>query len=282
MLDSSIVSAGIDYISLTLPNDHPSAATWWARCMKYLETIVTAGNELQPARRLGYDGVAIGGSFLGIREDSYLCTISGERAQQGFDAVYDRDCHISRLDVQTTVRVPGGAVDTARNARNAVVRSNMRLGAERQRNATLIEDLRGGATCYVGSMKSPQFARIYNKEAESQEERYKECWRYEILLRNELAGKMAELFKKSEYAQPNQAAITVRQWLAKRGVAVPWKAEAELYALPTIAIAQSDEEKRLQWLREQVRPAIRRLLKLGLYDSVLEALGLNDKPSGDG
>lgn len=280
MLDPSIVSAGIDYISATLPIDAINAASWWHSCTKYLETIVSAGNELSPLRRLGYDGVGVGGCFLGMREDTYLCTISGERAQAGFDAVYADNVHVSRLDYQVTVSIPGGARNTAQLARNAVIQSNKRLGSERQRNATLIEDLKGGATCYVGSMKGPQYARIYNKDAESGEDKYKDCWRYEVVLRNALATKMAKQFAISEYAQPNHAAVSVRQWLAKRGISVPWKAEAELYALPTITTPISDEEKRLTWLREQVRPAIRRLLKLGLYDSVIEALGLDTWPRG--
>jgi DNA relaxase NicK len=277
MLDASIVSAGIDYITATMPHEKPDVLNWYNNCVKYIETIARDGNELQQARRMGYEGILCGGSFAGVRDDGYIVTITGERAQDGFNAVYRGLPHVSRLDVQCTLKTSDGSPYTASNARSAVAAANAKLSAAAQRNATLIEDLKGGATCYVCSKKSEQFARIYNKDAESGEERYKNCWRYEVQLKNNLATQAATLFRLSEYAQPNQAAIFVRQWLRKRGIAVPWQAEAELHALPSETNTPSDIEARLRWLREQVRPALRRLIKLGLRDSILEALDLSEK-----
>jgi len=277
MLDSAIVASGIDYISATQPIGAPYALDWYTGCMQYIETIAKDGNELVNARRQGYEGYSVGGSFIGMRADSYFCTISGERAQLGFDAVYRRDPHVSRLDVQVTVRNTPTGASTAINARDSVADANRALSSVSQREATLIESLSGGATCYVCSQKSEQYARIYNKDAESKEERYKDCWRYEVQLKNKLATNTAALFRVSEYAQPTQAAVFVKQWLRKRGVRAPWSAEAELHALPSDTTTPSDVETRLRWLREQVRPAIRRLLKLGLRATILEALGLDDE-----
>jgi DNA relaxase NicK len=281
MLDSSIISAGIDYISATMSYGEAGAIEWYSGCTRAIERIASEGNELQHSRRNGYEGLSTGGSFVGEGLQGYFCTISGERAQAGFTDVYRYNPHVSRLDVQCTVRTPMQDTSTALAARNAVALANKRLGKASQRNATLIEDLRGGATCYVCSKKSEQFARIYNKDAESGEERYKNAWRYEVQLKNNLATMTAEMFRLSEYAQPVQAAVFVRQWLRKRGVAVPWKAEAELHALPSEKNSASDVEARLRWLREQVAPSLRRLLKLGLHDSILEALGLDEYGGGE-
>lgn len=276
MLDSRIVSAGIDYITATMPHTQPNVLEWYNRCTNYIETIARDGNEAISTRRQGYEGVSVGGSFAGIRDDGYMVTISGERAQAGFDRVYWGSPHVSRIDVQCTFQTANGDPNTASNAQIAVAIANTKLSGAAQREATLINSLSGGATCYVCSKKSEQFARIYNKDAESGEERYKNCWRYEVQLKNKLATNTATLFKLSEYAQPNQSAVFVRQWLRKRGVFVPWNADAELHALPSEKTTTSDVETRLRWLREQVQPAIRRLLKLGLRDSILEALGLDD------
>jgi len=276
MLAGVIVSSGIDYISATMPHTNSNAVKWYNLCVKYVETIARTGLEAEYGKRQGYEGFYVGGSFVGVRNDGYFCTVSGERAQAGFDAVYSYNPHVSRLDVQTTIKLPAGNGNTAQSARDAVARANEKLGGARQRNATLIEDLRGGATCYVGSKNSLQFARIYNKETESNEEKYKDCWRYEVQLKNALATKTAEQFRKSIYTQPQHAAMFVRQWIRKRGVYAPWKAEAELEALPSVDKHSSDVETRLLWLKEQVRPAIRRLLKLGLRDSILLALGLSE------
>lgn len=277
MLDSRIVSAGVDYITATMPHTNPNVLEWYNNCIKYIETIARDGNETVSSRRQGYEGVSIGGSFCGVRDDGYMVNVSGERAQAGFDIVYRYQPHVSRLDVQCTFQSSDGAGDTARNAQLAVEQSNTKLSKAAQRDATLIQSLSGGATCYVCSKKSEQFARIYEKGAESGEEKYKGAWRYEVQLKNKLATQTATLFRLSEYAQPNQAAVFVRQWLRKRGVSVPWQAEAELHALPSETNTVSDVETRLRWLREQVRPAIRRLIKLGLRDSILEALELTDE-----
>jgi hypothetical protein len=281
MLDSRIVSAGIDYITATMPRTNPNAIDWYHNGITYLETIAKDGNYLISGRRLGYEGFTCGGSFAGERDDGYIVSISGERAQRGFDVVYRHLPHVSRLDVQCTFQSSTRDPNTALNARNAVAKANEKLGSESQRDAILIESLRKGSTCYVCSQKSEQFARIYDKEAESKEEQYKNCWRYEVQLKNNLATKTATLFRLSEYAQPNHAAVFVRQWLAKRGIHAPWKADAELYALPSVTNGKTDVEARLRWLREQVRPAIRRLIKLGLRDSILEALDLEQKNGGE-
>jgi DNA relaxase NicK len=271
-----IIASGVDYISATMQYKRPNAVIWYNRCIHLLEAMVKDGNDMYPARRLGYDGFVCGGSFAGAREDGYFCTISGERAQEAFSTVYSGMPHVSRIDVQATFRYDREVTTVARDARDAVIVSNVKLGKARQRNATVIEDLRGGATCYVGSKKGAQFARIYNKETESNEERYKHCWRFEVQLKNALACQTAELCKLSEYTQPQWAASFVRQWLRKRGIFVPYAASAELHALPAINTPASDVETRLQWLRDQVAPSLRRLLKLGLRDTILEALGLSE------
>lgn len=281
MLDAAIVTAGIDYISATMLHTNPKVLIWYTDCVRYIETIARDGNDIKSTRRLGYEGFSSGGSFVGVREDGYLCTISGERAQEGFDTVYRYNPHVSRLDVQCTVKTPSGGRSTAVDARDAVAKANAKLSNVAQRDAVLIDSLLKGSTVYVCSRKSEQFARIYDKDKESGEERYKDCWRYEVQLKNNLATKTAELFRVSEYAQPAQAAVFVRQWLRKRGVHVPWKADAELSALPSDKNTPSDVEARLRWLREQVQPALRRLLKLGLRDSILEALGLDETKGGE-
>src|SRR5882672_300149 len=271
MLDSAIVSAGIDYISATMAYGENGA----------IERLSDNGDPINHTKRNGYTGFAVGGSFIGEGLQGYFCNISGERAQDGFSVVSKYSPHYSRFDVQCTVRKPATGRFTAGIARSAVAVSNTKLGKQSQRNATLIEDLRGGATCYVCSKKSEQFARIYNKDVESGEERYKDCWRYEVQLKNNLATQAAGLFKTSEYTQPEQSASFVRQWLKKRGVAVPWTAAAELHALPSEVNNPSDVDNRLRWLREQVQPSLRRLIKLGLRDSILEALGLDELQGGD-
>lgn len=271
-----IVDAGIDYISLTMQNSNPNVENWLHSAQAYLEEIAIDRQLIEMTKRLGYDGWAFGGSFVGRRDRDAIAIFSGERAKRGFTLLYRPDCHVSRLDVQTSFRYRTASNNVAEIVRNQVERDNRRIGGARQRNATLITDLRGGATCYVGTRKSEQFARIYNKEAESGEATYKGVWRYEVQLKNRLAGKAAEQFISGTYPTDIHAAVFVKQWLRHRGVSVPWTTDAELLPLPRVDSQPTQVEARLEWLRTQVRPALRTLLKYGLRDAILDALGLID------
>jgi hypothetical protein len=271
-----IVDAGIDYLSMTMPNDNPHIISWRSGATAYLHEIAATGIEITESRRLGYYGQSVGGSFVGERERDTIAVYSGERAKAAFPRLYRPDVHVSRLDVQVSFRYDVSTANVAEIARAQVKQSNRTISSARHRNATLIEDLRGGATCYIGTRKSEQFARIYNKDAESGDKRYENVWRYEVQLKNKYASKLAEQFTSNTYSPPMHATVFVKQWLKHRGVSTPWMAMAELLPLPTITKQPTQLEEKLMWLQTIVRPSIRVLLKYGLRDAILEALGLDD------
>jgi hypothetical protein len=277
----AIVDAGVDYLSMTMKNDNPVIHAWTHACLAYIREISDTGVEMIEGKRLGYDGVSVGGSFVGKRDGDTIAVYSGERAKLAFDRLYRSDCHVSRLDVQVSFRYDVSTDNVAENARNSVERANRTISSARQRNATLITDLRRGATCYVGTRKSEQFARIYNKEAESGEPQYERVWRFEVQLKNRLANQLAEQLASKTYTTPNHSAVFVKQWLRHRGVKTPWEADAEVLPLPRLSHPKTQVEEKLEWLRTQVQPSLRVLLKYGLRDAILDALGLNEQPKGE-
>lgn len=272
-----VIDAGIDYISLTMLNDNPNVQAWHRAALAYLEELSTQLGEMNSAKRLGYEGFTVGGSFVGVRQRDTIAIFSGERAKVAYERLYRRDTHVSRMDVQVSFRYNVSTNNVAQVARNNVSRANAKISSARQRNATLMEDLRGGATCYVGTRTSEQFARIYNKDAESGDTRYERVWRFEVQLKNKLAVKLAEQVSTKTYDTTAHALVFVKQWLTHRGVPVPWKADAELLPLPKADKPASQNEEKIAWLRSQVRPAIRSLLKYGLRDDIIEALGLDEQ-----
>lgn len=272
-----VIDAGIDYISLTMRNDNPNIQAWTLAANAYLQEISAQGIEMNESRRLGYEGLAVGGSFVGKRERDTTAIYSGERAKSGFDRLYRADTHVSRIDMQVSFRFHFTTNNIAQMARNSVSRANAKISGARQRNATLMEDLRGGATCYVGTRTSEQFARIYNKDAESGKAEYERVWRYEVQLKNKLAVKLAEQVASATYTPSNHSLVFVKQWLSHRGVQTPWKADAEVLPLPKVSQQNTQLEEKLNWLRTQVRPSLRVLLKYGLRDAILEALGLQEQ-----
>jgi hypothetical protein len=274
MASGTIIASGIDYITMTMKNDNPQVSAWMRNCLIYLEEISTEGADIVASRRLGYDGNSSGGSFVGTRDSDTIATFSGQNAKRAHLLLYRRDLHIARLDVQCTYQFDVNQVDIAQKALEGTIRDNQKVGAARQRNATIISDLRGGATCYIGQRTSQQFARIYNKEAESGSSAYANAWRYEVQLKNKFAMQVAENFAHNEYTQEEYAATFVKHWLRHRGISTPWKARGEIYPLPRVEKTPNEVELKLKWLRESVRPALRVLLKYGLIDDILDALGL--------
>lgn len=281
MYTGELIAAGIDYLTCTMENSNPNVVQWYRTCEISLQEVADNGNAIKMAKRLGYDGFSCGGSFIGSRERDTICSIAGADAKHAFAHIYHRGVHFSRIDVQCSYKYDVMSDNIAQQVLDQVIKDNAKIGEARQRDATIIQSLRSGATCYVGSRNSEQFARVYNKEKQSKEEAYKGVWRYEVQLKNDLAQQTADNFIKNDYNQETYAATFVRHWLRHRGIRVPWKAEAELIPLPKIAVKDSDVERKLKWLREQVRPAIAPLLKYGLVDAILDALGLIDNPQGE-
>jgi DNA relaxase NicK len=273
----AVIDAGIDYLSLTMRNDNPLTVAWHGAALAYLHEVSATGIEMHESRRLGYEGYSVGGSFVGVRDRDTTAIYSGERAKVAFERLYRSDAHTSRIDVQVSYRFNVNNSNVAQVARNSVSRANSAISSARQRNATLMEDLRGGATCYVGTRTSEQFARIYNKDAESGDKAYERVWRYEVQLKNKFAVKLAEQIASKTYPTVNHALVFVKQWLSHRGVQTPWKADAELLPLPKAPTQNTQLEAKLEWLRTQVRPSLRVLLKYGLRDAILEALGLDEQ-----
>jgi replication initiation factor len=273
----AVVDAGIDYLSMTMKNDNPRSQAWLTAAHAYLSEIAGSSSEIVASRRLGYDGFSFGGSFVGGRAGDTIAVYSGERAKRAYTLLYRSDLHISRIDVQVSYRYTTTTNNVAQVVQTQVDRDNRTISTARQRNATLIADLRGGSTCYVGQQVSEQYARIYNKDAESGEERYKNVWRFEVQLKNRLATKVAEQFAQAQTPHDRFATTFVKHWLRHRGVTTPWKADAELFPLPSSVKERTPNEKKLEWLKDTVRPTIRSLLKYGLRDDILAALGLDDR-----
>src|SRR5882757_1360596 len=96
--------AGVDWISCTLGSEAPMRWEWANTCTNCLLEIANEGNKIGDSGINGYRGVQVGGSFVGNREDSTYCQISGRHADTFLDRIMRRDLHISRIDLAVTVK----------------------------------------------------------------------------------------------------------------------------------------------------------------------------------
>lgn len=265
------LEAGIDWLAQTFPNDDERSVQCRESWSSQFQYIVSQGFRVQPRRLYGYEGHQAGGNFLGASDLRMFSQFTSAAADEAFLSVYEPYGHVSRIDLQVTVKYEQyqrGIADWAYDVATAV---NEALPEGRRRKIVKWGGNDGGATTYIGSAKSDMRGKIYNKEVESGETEYERCWRYEIVLRNDHAVECARaLWDRRNNLRP-YICDAVAHWFRSRGVICGWTVRDAANTLPRVRPDRSDIEKSLQWLDTQVRPTVRRLIDAG-YQDVVEYL----------
>jgi hypothetical protein len=269
------VHSGVDWLTCTLPIDAPSAGDWNTKALRYLAYVAKQGYEMKERSMLGYEGMACGNCFVGYRDTDYMFQWTGFHADDGFDVIWRPDLHISRIDVQTTVKYNPMPLDVAKVAYRSAMESNQLLPASRRRKMYIIVGSDGGDTFYLGSPSSDQRGRIYNKEVQSEDIYYQRTWRYEAVFRNNHATSIANHIYTSDKTKAQVCADVCAQWFGRRGVPIPWDTDTNATPLPLVRSLPTDIERKLVWLESQVKPTVALLCSLGFRDIVLTALGLS-------
>lgn len=201
---------------------------------------------------MGYDGWTGGGASLGSRPDGTILRLSGRRAASMGRDILRSDAHVSRIDVQATVRFNRDVQALARHHAGEARRSQ-RAGAQ-PRHLRLERSFGRGDTLYVGSRVSNYFGRVYDKWRESGDAGYRHSWRYEVEAKG--AGALAVTSALTQ-APGDEGAIEalVFSWWAARGIHPRYR-PAGARALGPIPARTSELDTRLRWLLHQVRPVI--------------------------
>ena len=264
--------AGIDWLSTTLEAGSPGYAEWRNHGLKALERISREGYVLKQRGMLGYYGLSAGNCFVGEREKDSLIQLTGHQANVYFEDVYRNDLHVSRIDVQITVKTKENENDIAKLAYRDATTDNNSLPVGRRRKLYIIMGSDGGDTLYIGSPKSDQRGRIYNKEVQSENPAYTKCWRFETQYRNEWATDVARRIHASASDHSGICAGLVANWFSLRGVDVNWFYTGSVMPAPLVRTLPTDIEAKMHWLETQVKPTIAYLCELGYYDTLLISL----------
>jgi hypothetical protein len=271
------VTSGVDWLTATLPIEANASADWYGRALRYLQYVGKQGYEIKNRTMLGYEGLSCGNCFVGAREADYMCQWTGFHADDGFDAVYRPDLHISRIDVEVTVQMEPMDTNIGRKAYSDAKAANELLPATRRRKLFIIIGSDGGDTFYLGSPSSDQRGRIYNKEVQSEDPLYTRCWRYEVVFRNNHATSIAGHIYPHIRDKAGICSDIVAKWLQNRGCDTSWHNNTEALPLPLVRTLPTDIERKVHWLDTQVRPTVRALCDLGFRDIVLASLGLSEQ-----
>lgn len=268
------VTAGIDWLTMTVASTVDAEMAWYMKGLHLLSEISDQGYEHKPRAMLGYYGYSCGNCFVGERVGSIMMQFTGHHADTAFHKVYRPDAHISRIDLQVTVKYIDMPKDTARKAYNDADAVNRKLPVHRRRKLYIIMGSDGGDTLYIGSPKSEQRGRLYNKEVQSEVPDFIRTWRYELVLRNDYATAIASNLGRADFNPTTGIAGIVSKWYSDRGILCAHFFSGEAEILPIMRTLPTDIESKLRWIATQVRPTVKLLIERGLTDELSEALGL--------
>lgn len=264
----------IDWLSATMDSERSISLGIKDNAFAMLRLMSDAGNLIRPMSSLGYVGTSVSGSFVGDRFDGLFVRFTGAWADKAFWNVFYPGMHVSRLDLQVTYWNGPKREYTGNTARRQANDKNATLVKNKRRKVWEVCSDDGGHSVYVGSRKSEQYCRVYNKGAESKEKRYQHSWRYEVEYHNQYATSIAEQLYRRSDEREQVVSATVAQFFNERGITVPWTSDKKFVIMPSNEQPVSDIQTSLEWLRKQVRPTVKRLIGLGFRGNVIEALAL--------
>lgn len=264
---------GIDYITCTLPLDDSNGPSLIAVGNRLQKEVQNEGNTFKHATLLGYEGAICGSVFTGTSVQGYMLRISGARALDAIPQLRALAPNITRIDLQVTVWYPAES-DVIIRQQYARAFSDATVADRRaRRKVTRWEGNDGGYTFYIGSRSSRAYGRVYDKHKESKDNEYAGAIRYEVELKDEHANQAFRLLRYGKTVKEKQIVSFVAEWFMARGVRADWTFELGLLELSPVSRETSDTERRLKWLKTQVRHTVIELRKTVDASVILEALG---------
>lgn len=272
---ATLLRAAPDWLTITAATDeHREALSEWAHHRVRQQRDL--GNDVKPMRMLGYDGVSTRHVAVGHRDDSTMLRLSGPFCADHWREVVDYADNCSRIDLACTAKLTQKRIDLVPIMYGLACREAERRGGKLTVSA--ITSNQNSGTLYLGSRKSDLFGRLYDKATESRDPAYQDCWRWEVEYKNKYAKHVLDALANDARAEATIAA-TVHQYWTERGVPPWWdrRSEGVIKKLPT---EQTDDERRIAWLAEQVRPAVTELMARRDHAEILGALGVMwDEPA---
>ena len=251
---AKLIDAGIDYVRLTSQEDHCKS-----RMFEYFRKIAlvdeAAGGKIEKGGIFGFYGQKSRHALFGDRKDWSLVQASGRFAKDAL-VLARPGIQASRIDVQVTMRVEDGSVSEAvREAYNNAC--DVPCGKHRPRDVKMTESRRKAQTVYIGSRFSDIYVRIYDKEAESGQEEYKNCIRFEVEIKGRASKQLWQHMTESSDGVGFLVHLLV-DVLKKRGIEIDVGAFEKLPVFKP-SLQQTKAEATMAWFNRVVAPSVAKM-----------------------
>lgn len=264
----AIVDCGVDWLTCTFGDtaNHPrlEASIRRARRVEKAE-----GNIVHQWGFSGYKGERIAGLEWGYRHDGAIVRLSGFSAQRWWKRFGKLSTNCSRIDVQTTVVYDEHWTRTMR--RHWREARHWSIERKHRPRAKAVTGLDGPETIYSGQRVSDIFLRCYHRGSKKGCEKALGHIRYETELKAD-RGKFALSSLLSCTNADSECGAMTWSNFTNRGYSLKWPVIShQPYSCHR---SDSDSQRRLKWLRKQVRPTVEFLVASGLAAECIDALGL--------
>lgn len=258
----------IDWVTCYARNG-PRADLLEAYASRSIELEQEAGDRLKRSAAYGFHGHGTRHCRVGRGAYGVLVRAGGQLANELYPHLAILSDHVSRVDYCVTA--------TARSRRANPVRALARAKAHDDKehpslpSITVLDEIWGGKTCYIGDRESAVFARVYDKHKESNGEYPEGSWRWELELK-----RYASEFEHRESKQLQRTGEEIRGIVngqfAAWGLCVPWNFSdsPERWRAPA---RLRDVDRTAQWLLHQVAPGAQRVAGRYGRDYVMALLG---------
>lgn len=262
-----VVQSSVDWLTMSTHDQGGYAALLKWRDARFA-VLEEAGYVEKRWSAHGYQYRSRGQVAVGVGRRDAVLQLSGGEAQAGYHDCGKWATNVSRVDLEVTGRYdddrPGLAEEEYRAA------GERKRGRGRAAALTLILSEDRGNTLYVGSRKSDQLGRLYDKARESGEEGYANCWRWEVQYRRAYALLALRSLMAATEAQGSIQA-TVASWFRDRGIGAAFAVTGgALDCRPDRKVP--DDERWLTWARRSVRPRAMKLAERYGWRYVAETL----------
>lgn len=270
--DVGCVSAGVDWLTMTC-----SSTEARDRLEGLIATIVVEEEELgykaSTWQFKGYRGHNWKSLSYGKRPTDDIVVCKGQLADRLFWSLSAYARQVSRVDLQVTAYLKKPEPDLALTCYTYLSEIG-KEGAVNVPNCRLVlgDPKTRGDTLYIGSRKSSQFGRMYDKGAQEKSDQPGLKWRYEVEYKKPMAYRVAKALREARHRSDDIIA-TVHEWWDNRYCVPIFDKRGSKIVTEAIARVHSDEVT-LAWLRSQVAPSVRRLMSNGKGREVFVALQL--------
>ncbi len=261
---------GVDWITCTTTDDKVGLH-WSVVAHRRKREAGLSGLDCREWRNKWYSGIDYGGLSWGYSQRmGYIMIAKGDVALHYWRQLLPTASRVTRLDVQTTV-----LLNTP--ARNVALEAFQGVKGKGGRKYSIIQNSQDGQTCYVGSRHSDQFGRLYDRGVKSGEYKAGNLWRYEVQVQKPRADVLAaDMIARDKQGHDIDIPTKtfVWNWFNARGIEPLYK-PSDNSLIAEVGKTVTTTDKKLTWLRSQVRPTVKRLIAEGLGRDTLLALGLD-------